>query len=65
MTTKEKKKRIFQLSSDHAEELYKKHKVLQRKESIYTMRGSESVTHYVEHMKRTAFRIYVRDSWII
>ena len=33
--TKEKKKRIFQLSSDHAEELYKKHKVLQRKESIY------------------------------
>ena len=35
MTTKEKKKRIFQLSSDHAEELYKKHKVLQRKESIY------------------------------
>ena len=35
MTTKEKKERIFQLPSNNVGQLYKKHKTLQRKESIY------------------------------
>lgn len=35
MTAKEKKEKIIQLPSEHSEELYKKQKILQRKESIY------------------------------
>ena len=35
MTTKEKKERIFQLPANNVGQLYKKHKILQRKESIY------------------------------
>ncbi len=35
LTTKEKRERIFQLPSDHTEQLYKYHKMLKKKESIY------------------------------
>ena len=35
MTTQEKKERIFQLPANNVGQLYKKHKTLQRKESIY------------------------------
>ena len=39
MTTKEKKERIFQLTSDCAEQLYKQQKALQRKEGIYRLKS--------------------------
>ena len=34
-TKKKKKERIFQLPSDHVEQLYKQQQMLKRKESIY------------------------------
>lgn len=39
MTIKEKKERIFQLPSDHVEQLYKQQKTLQRKEGIYRLKS--------------------------
>ena len=35
MTTKEKKEKIFQLPSDHIQQLYKQQKTLKRKENIF------------------------------
>lgn len=39
MTTKEKKEKIFQLPSNHVEQLYKQQKILQRKEGIYRLKS--------------------------